>query len=189
MIGNINGLVNSHANIRNITQSGFQIEEDAQKWFVDKMQETNCFEVYGQCYGYRVFKSYLQEEQNTFKADAILIPTCSKITIGAIAVEIKKSGEKIGPGLSQLKDYLQCVFPVGNNIGVMPAFGFLFPCPTQHEATASWMQHQRIGNICIDTNRQLISFHIGEQELLRFDGVGRLVKCVEPRSGRKSGSR
>lgn len=174
---------------RNQTCEGFEKEKDAQTWLESYLQSTNCFNVYSQAKGTMIFRHHVQADFPSVRCDVLLIPK-SRISLGCIVIEIKKSGVKIGPGISQLNDYMRSVFCVGNHaVQVMPSIGFLFPCHKQHSATASWMQQQNLGSIHINEYNGNVHFFSGEEELLRFSPSGELVKTREKKSGKKTGSR
>lgn len=181
----------------NQTSGNFADEKLAQKWLEDFLSAAHLGDgtpffarVLPQQSGQQLFRKHRQEETD-FRCDLLLIPSPVEIreSLGAVVVEIKKSGLPIGKPLSQINDYLLGVFPVGG-VAIVPSFGFLFPCEGQHQATASWMAHQNIGGICIHRHTGDVEFHIGEEHnILLFNADGLFRKFTPPKSGRKAGSR
>ncbi|NBW12842.1 MAG: hypothetical protein EBR82_32945 [Caulobacteraceae bacterium] len=177
----------------NQTQDGFPTEAESQKWIADFMRSTGVFCVYEQVVGYPIYRHHLQEQSNV-RADVLLIPKSNvedKIRLGAIVIEVKKSGVAIGPAISQLKDYLNSVFIVDSlcEVGIIPTYGFVFPCYGQNSATASWMSHQHMGTIQIIEHSGNVCFCSGEERLLEFFPNGGIRFYRQSRNGRKTGSR
>lgn len=179
----------------NLTCGSFDDERDAQKWLVEFLKK--CHDQEGKQFfkfiaeglvGTPLYRHHRQSiDKDSYKCDVLAMPQAPYSEfLGAIVFEVKKSGIKIGPPLSQLKDYMASSFNVCG-IQVVPSFGFLFPCPKQHSATASWMQHQSMGAAFEECNR--FKLFTGEEQLLAFSSTGRLDCMANPKSGRGSGSR
>ena len=87
----------------------------------------------------------------TGRIDRILLPLEKAIaagwTYGAIGIEGKKPGEKIGRPLSQCLDYSRCVFELPTGLLVMLRWVFLYPheCGGELGPLGSIMAQQRIG--------------------------------------------
>jgi hypothetical protein len=198
--GNLNTLVinqDSRAN-PNITCGNFALESEAQAWLIDflgRCQDKNGDPFFRRVMEFRtgvpLFRHHRQSiEKDGYRCDVIALPNRLEYSdlFGAMVFEVKKSDLPVGPGLSQLKDYMASVFDVGG-IQVVPSFGFLFPCLKQHSATASWMAHQSMGSVFQAEYDQHVRFFSGEERLLEFDANGRLIFSRTPRSGRGSGRR
>lgn len=182
----------------NKTCGNFTDEKDAQAWLVDflgrcKDEKGGAFfrRVVEFAQGVPLYRHHRQSiDKERYACDVLALPNIRySVIFGAMVFEVKKSCVEIGPGLSQLKDYMASVFDV-SGIRVVPSFGFLFPCRKQMCATASWMQHQSIGSICQEEYNQRVKIYTGEERLLEFEPSGTLVFVTKsPRSGRGSGSR
>jgi len=177
----------------NITHDGFPEEKNAHEFlrsFLEKasVDSKKLYVVHSEVRGTPLHRHHLQEMQDV-RCDLIALPLTMATRLGAIVIDTKKSGITIGPGISQLHDYLNSVFDVQNGIQVMPTFGFLFPVRKQRCATASWMQHQHIGTIEVKPYSGNLVFFCGEERLMEFTPGGVLIHSAGSRSGRKMGSR
>lgn len=175
--------------LRNITGGNWQTEHDAEEALVQFLENTNLFVVYRQVAGEPLWKHHFQEH-NAVRADLLLFPSQSLIASGwrsgAVVIEVKRSGEKIGPGLNQLIDYTNSSFYIDGGVAVMPSFGFLFPAPKQAEAVASIMAHQHLGTATLEADT--LHLYCGESRILSIcaDGSMRLGKVqVGRRLGRR----
>lgn len=100
------------------TSGDFATEEDACDTFDDAMEEhaSGLFRVYKECQGWYMHGKVGAKETQC-RIDRILIPTAAckeKWGFGAIGVEIKKSGVKVGRVACQCIDYRSAVFEVEN---------------------------------------------------------------------------
>jgi hypothetical protein len=125
------------------------------------------------------------------RIDRLLTPT-SRLEAagwedGALGIEAKRSGEKVGPALAQMGDYLRSVFPCRAGVHVTPAWVFLWPCAKQHGTNASFMQQHRLGSVWHGYGGGL-EFYTGEARVLTVrrhaDGW-----TAEPGPGRSNGRR
>jgi hypothetical protein len=187
IFGNLNGITNKVSD-DNVTCDTFTTEEAAEEWIHEFLISTKRFSVYPQTMGVPIFRHHNQDWKDV-RCDLLAIPLgASGVDVGVLVVEVKRSGIKIGPGISQIMDYLHSVFQVRNSIGVIPTIGFLFPCNKQHGAVASWMQHQHIGTANRNWKNGLV-FFVGEQRVLEFDSSGNLEFYSPLKSGKKMGAR
>lgn len=67
--------------------------------------------------------------------------------IGPVGVECKKSGEKLGPAISQAIDYGRAVFPISGSCTVNLEWIFLWPSGVVAGDIGSIMAQQRIGHM------------------------------------------
>lgn len=67
--------------------------------------------------------------------------------IGPIGVECKRSGEKLGPAISQCLDYQRAVFPINGGCTVNLEWVFIWPSPIIPGDIGSIMAQQRIGTM------------------------------------------
>lgn len=125
------------------------------------------------------------------RIDRLLTPTARLEQAGwedgAIGIEAKRSGEKVGPALAQMGDYLRSVFPCRGGVHVTPAWVFLWPCAKQHGDNASFMQQGRLGSVWLGSGGGLI-FHAGEARVLTVRRSGN-TWTAEPGPGRFHGRR
>ena len=112
--------------------------------------------------------------KQAYRIDRILVPTQklydSGWTKGLIGVEIKRSKIKAGPPISQMFDYLRCVWNSPKNIKVMLDYVFLFPLEKTAGTIASIMAQNRAGSCSLRYGEasewRRLEFFIGEQKVL-----------------------
>jgi hypothetical protein len=154
--------------------------------FLDKH---SLFVHYRQVVGEPLWKHHFQTF-NSVRADLLLLPDQRLIDAGwrsgAIVIEIKRSGEKIGPGLNQAIDYTNTAFYIDGDVAVIPTFAFLFPAPEQAEAVASIMAHQHLGSAFFD--HSVLHFYCGQSRILSVSDEGN-IRLGKPNIGRRLGRR
>lgn len=181
-------LTNVNGSSRNLTCGPWQTEAEAEADLVRFLQYTQAFVIYRQVIGEPLWKHHFQQFQSV-RADLLLLPDQRLIACawqsGAIVIETKRSGKKIGPGLNQAIDYTNTAFYIDGGVAVVPTFAFLFPAPKQAEAVASIMAHQHLGSAFFD--RGSLHLYCGGRILSLSEGgdirLGRLT------IGRRLGSR
>lgn len=127
----------------------------------------------------------------TVRIDRILIPNTRLCALGwthgAIGIEIKRSGMKIGHPIAQAMDYGRSVWSLPAGIKVWLDFVFIWPMPPQHGPVASILAQNRIGSAYTD---QWNPFRLraGQETLMeiRSDGA---IAIGHVSAGRKVGSR
>lgn len=81
--------------------------------------------------------------------DRLLVPTRTLINRGwdhgALGIEVKRSGMKIGKPLNQLLDYSRAVWKMPGRLWLMCEWYFLWPCPYQFGPLGSIQAQQRVG--------------------------------------------
>jgi hypothetical protein len=168
-------------------------EQASAQAFDGIMSTINLFKIYREVCG--TYIDPVGPEPTKPRIDRILIPserlTQAGWNSGAIGVELKRSGEKIGPPLAQCRDYIGASFPISAaRINVRLSYVFLWPARKMHCSLASFQAHFRLGSACPNLlgHGSLIYFYVGEQELLRVgqDGIPQ-IKIVT--SGNKNGRR
>jgi len=172
-----------------VTCGDWTVESDAEDFFVQFVATTGMFRAHRQVFGEPLWKHFWQEHQ-AVKADVLLLPTRKLYDAGwrsgAIVIEVKRSGEKIGPGCNQLIDYTNSVFFLPSGVAVVPTFGFLFPAPKQHGPLASIMAHQHLGTAAI--RHGSLNLFCGESRVLTLGQDGR-IDIGNVNFGRKLGAR
>lgn len=129
----------------------------------------------------------------TVRIDRVLVPTMDLIALGwthgAIGVEIKRSGEKIGPPVSQAIDYGRSVWTLSaaGNVRVWLDYVFVWPMQGQGSFVGSIMQQNRVGT-AEPTYRGGYRLKTGEASLLDVDHLG-TVRVGTGVSGMKAGRR
>jgi hypothetical protein len=132
------------------------------------------------------------QDRNGLRIDRILCARPALVelgwTAGIIGIELKRSGEKAGPPLSQCLDYLRASWrlpPAGSH--VMLDYVFLWPLPKVAGTLASIMAQQRIGS-AFATNSNALRLVSGEANILtvRRSGEVHVGAC---NAGTRIGSR
>lgn len=169
----------------------FLTEADAAKTFDALMAErlSECFRVYPEVRG-----TFTQprpgQVDKAVRIDRVLVPTAAAREMGwahgAIGVEIKRSGTKLGPWLAQAMDYVRSVFEVGGVL-IQPGAVFLWPCEKQFGPIESVMVHNRVGTVTSSRWNPLL-FQFGGETVLRVTHEG-AIEMNDRGSGRKVGSR
>lgn len=127
------------------------------------------------------------------RIDRVLIPNerlaAAGWRHGAIGIEIKRSGEQLGPPLAQAMDYTRAAWTLKEARGLSVLLGavFLWPMPKQYGPLASVMVHNRIGSASFSSWTSL-HLQLGEEAILRIDHAG-VFELGSINSGRKVGSR
>lgn len=172
------------------TVGGFTTEAESAAEFDRRALATGAWKVYREVEGYPV-QPRAFAEMKSLRIDRILTPT-DKLRLagwqhGPVGVELKKSGIKAGPALSQMLDYSRAIWTIqpGHNIAL--ELIFLWPAEKQHGTVASIMQQNRIGTAWY-SKWDVLKFYVGEQRLLRFGRNGE-IESSSLRSGGKAGAR
>lgn len=165
------------------------IEDDAKAEFDRRIESSGLFERnFREVRGY-----YLTHRPNRDGKDAridrILLPGSTLREAGwtsAIGVEIKASGQKLGPPLSQAIDYTYCAFNVGAHWLHLPHI-FLWPLRGQIGAVQSVMLQNSVGSVFDGHGTPLI--FLLERRVIEIYDDGRPPNVSHPVSGTKKGSR
>ncbi len=137
------------------------------------------------------------QRDRTVRIDRLLIPNQRLVDQGwkhgAIGIEIKRSGIKMGPAIAQAMDYTRAVWTLPRGgVQVWLSWVFLWPMPKQGGPVASILAQNRVGTATSDhwTTLQLKS---GEQNILRVhsphSGRRGQVDIGSGTNGRRVGSR
>lgn len=127
------------------------------------------------------------------RIDRILIPNERLCKAGwrhgAIGIEIKRSGEKLGPPLAQAMDYTRSAWTIkeARGISVILSMVFVWPMPKQYGPLASILVHNRIGSASFSAWTSLY-LQFGDETILHVNSMGQL-RLGSGNSGRKVGSR
>lgn len=151
-------------NISDIETTGhWATEPEAEEYLVAFLRQTGLFTVYRQRTGVPIAKHHFQvQSKESLRVDVLLTPQATLMAqgwqYGAIIIDAKRSGIKVGPGLNQLMDYMSTAWPVRGGIMVLPSFAFLFPARSPGGPVASIMSHQHIGAAEVDYHDRLILY-------------------------------
>lgn len=175
-----------------ITTPGPWAYEDKSEAAFDQLVETaapGLFRVFKQITGHYVHPRY----GTAIKApriDRILWPLEALIKqgwdIGPIGVECKRSGEKIGPPISQMLDYSRALWQMPTGTVVHCKWVFLWPLGTVGGPIASIMAQNRLGS-AINSWSGRLQLSTGGQNFASF--VDGKVDLRPIRCGDKVGSR
>lgn len=178
-----------------LTGGEFENEPAAWEWFdamIDRSKSfRNCKEVRG---------TYIQPRIDTDEKDAridrVLIPLKPAIEAGwgdgAIGIEGKKSGTKIGKLISQAMDYTRCVWELEEHHSSVPGlllmtrWVFIYPVDRIVGDIESIMAQNRIGYVRISS--RMLAFSCGGTNGITIDAGG-LIDVKQLPMGRKRGSR
>lgn len=130
------------------------------------------------------------QRDRAMRIDRILTPTPElrdqEWSHGAIGIEVKRSGENIGPPLAQAMDYVRGSWRI-NGVWFQLGAVFLWPMHKQGGPLASLMVHNRIG-AAVPVGYDGIKLALGEEVVLS-SGYGREVRLGRVKSGERVGSR
>ena len=173
--------------------TGGEFETEALAWehFDRMVEKTEAFRMHKEVCG-----EYLQPrfdtEDKSARIDRLLIPLAGAVKAGwvhgAIGVEGKRSGMKVGKLISQAMDYTRCVWELKSPPGmlVMVRWVFVFPVENPKGDLESLMAQNRIGYVTPFTRR--LAFSCGGMHGIVIHDSGELEAKQLPMGG-KRGSR
>lgn len=178
-----------------ITGGQFDTEAEAWVYFDEMIERSGSFGIHREVEG-----DYMQPRFGTelkrARVDRMLIPTRKAREAGwsqgAIAIEGKRSGAKIGRLVTQAMDYTRCVFELkeGNpGLLIVARWVFVWPWPDEQpprDALESIMANNRIGYIVATQSELVFRVSMTNAIRIRFDGS---VEVHELPMGNKRGSR
>lgn len=179
-----------------LTAGDFPDEPSAWTHFDSKVQMGQAFRVHTEVWGELIQPRFGCETEasggkgNRLRIDRILLPMQPAIdagwTGGAIGVEGKKSGAKIGRVISQALDYSRCVFELKNShILVMLRWVFLWPLESEPVGDlGSVMAQNRIGWVASSARTPLV-FGCGGTHGLTIHHDGKITTKPLPMGGKK----
>ena len=102
------------------------------------------------------------DHDHGLRIDRILMPSKALQDAGwlhgAIGVEIKASGTKLGPVVAQAIDYTRCAFEVQPGFFMPVGFVFIFPVQIPGADLGSVMTQNRVGSCVVTPLGQLVFF-------------------------------
>lgn len=132
------------------------------------------------------------QQDRSMRIDRVLLPNQKLLglgwTHGAVGIECKRSGEKIGPPIAQAMDYSRTVWTLpGLNVRIWLDWVFLWPMDRQTGPMASILAQNRIG--CAYSHKwTVLHLKCGESNLIKIDQDGQ-IDIGDARNGQKAGSR
>jgi hypothetical protein len=172
----------------NETTGHYETEGDAKEDFIRHVNDDH-WDVYQEVSG-QVIHPKQDCHATKVMADYLLWPKRFLVSqgwmVGPIIVEVKRSGYKLGPLLSQAFDYMRCQFSPIPGVTVKPKFCVVFPLSRVQETVQSIMSHERVGHSHVAEDGRLRIYLNGIQAYTETGGV--FLRNVE-RSGRKFGSK
>lgn len=188
------GEENVSTDSRYCTCGDFLDEPSSCKEFDRRIAASGLFRSFDEVWGYPL-QPRLDSEQKLLRIDRVLIPSPKLINsgwkYGAVGVEIKQSGVKLGPVVAQAMDYSRCAFDVaGYGLRVMCQWIFVWPCDHIGHDIGSLMDQHRIGGVYGRgrMNQNDLTFKTASGGLLSVDRAG-IFTIKQRKQGNRSGSR
>lgn len=177
------------------TEDGWPTEAEAVAAFDEQMVGCDLFKSYREVVGIPDLR-WDQKSRETFRIDRVLVPTPELIdrgwTAGEIGVEIKRSGERIGPPIAQALDYRRALWQIPSTHGprnIRLSYVFIWPCQGSGGNLASIMQQHRVGTVH-STKWDRFRFLCGESQTLIISYGGNVhMSATALTMGIRSGSR
>ncbi len=113
-----------------LTCGEYALEVDSAKAFDAAVEQSGLFKIWCEVPG-ELLQPLPGKKEKDFRIDRILCPAeklrAAGWTKGLIGVELKRSGEKVGPPLSQCLDYLRAAWTLPSGVRVLIDYCFLWP--------------------------------------------------------------
>ena len=179
------------------TSGNYADEKEACSAFDGATERSGLFKIWKEVNGEMIQAPPGNNIKTAYRIDRVLVPTQklrdSGWSKGLIGVEIKRSNIKAGPPLSQMLDYLRCVWNSPGNIKVMLDYVFLFPLEKTAGTIASIMAQNRAGSCSLRYPEQSewrrLEFFLGEQKLITHYQNADRVEIGNLVVGNRTGSR
>jgi hypothetical protein len=186
-----------------VTIGNYGDEISSGKDFDYYCEKTGLFKIYGKdsvagIHGEMIHPLPGMDNKSYYLIDRILSPTDKLVSagwnLGLIGVELKKTGIKVGPPLSQMLDYLRCAWIIPKtNIKALIDYCFLWPLDKCGGCTASIMAQNRIGGCCVKNNPDAewfrMQFSIGEVFVIKHYFNSDTTEISNMKTGSRTGSR
>jgi hypothetical protein len=169
--------------------SGSWLTEAASASALDhRIEATGMFHIYREVVG-TLTQPRPGQRDRAMRIDRVLTPTpdlrAQGWEHGAIGIEIKRSGESIGPPLAQAMDYVRGSWRI-NGVWFQLGAVFLWPMHKQSGPLASLMVHNRIGSASSEGHDKL-KLSLGEEVIFADGFTG--IRLGRVKSGERVGSR
>lgn len=156
----------------------------------DAAVPTDLFRIYREVRGTLVQPRPGQVDR-AMRIDRVLVPRDALLDLGwkygIVGVELKRSGEKIGPPIAQAMDYSRGVWTLPGDMRVWLEYVFVWPMAKQGSTIGSICAQQRVGSCGALAQWSHFYLKSGETSLLDISDGRVRVGAVE--SGAKVGSR
>jgi len=168
----------------------FATERDVADDFDKRIEATKAFRVYREVTG-EIFQPRVGTRSQGIRIDRVLLPLPATVAagwnLGAVGIELKRTGEKIGPVISQAIDYQRACWRLEpSGVLIVTEWVFLWPFRNQMFALASIMAQQRIGVGHFSSWNQVV-LSAGSSTVFSIrDGLKEIKPC---QCGKKTGSR
>lgn len=134
----------------------------------------------------------MRQEQRGVRIDRILIPRQRLIdagwSLGAIGIEIKRSGVRVGPPLAPAIDYVRSAWTIRpDGLAIVLGACFVWPMDKQSGPLCSLMSNTRVGSASFSNYESLV-LTLGEEHVLRVATSGEF-RVRDAGTGRQVGSR
>lgn len=132
--------------------------------------------------------------QTTVQADRLVVPKRSAIDkgwdLGAVVIECKPPGEKLGPVVAQCIDYLRSAYELrASKVVVIPQYAFIWQTPSLISGDiASMMAQNRIGGMFLHHHVSIIEAKFCGRRVFEL-GPAELHGWQRPKCGNKTGRR
>ena len=152
---------------RAFTTGPWQDEDETRQAFVESAKADPRFSsVYEEVEG-RYVAQMPHDKVRDPRIDVVLIPSTDLRTAGwchgAIGVEVKAPGKRVGPAAAQCIDYTRATFNVMNGFYMPLSMVFLFECGVVGGDLESVMVQNRVGTCRMAGNRTLRFFRGGSE--------------------------
>jgi len=173
-----------------------------EQWFTEaeacaaldaRLAKLGLFNVYSEVQGQYLQPKFGRTKEAAPRIDRVLVPKhtlCDRgWNHGCIGVEVKRSGARVGPALSQMLDYRGAVWRIDpvRDIWICLSWVMLWPASKEHGEIASLLAQNRLGTI--DGEYGGLRFASGETVLARFNQFGDRDRISAANNGRRQGSR
>jgi hypothetical protein len=174
------------------TYGDYQAESDACDVFDECAHSSGMWIVHREIVGTPWQPRPFANQKQNLRIDRILQPKQRLLDLGwphgCVGVEIKASGVKIGPPVSQMLDYSRCVWqlPTGNATALK--YIFLFPCRSALGNMMSVMHQNNLG-FAMECGRRRLGLKLGGTGLFSDRGDKGVDIRSDVSGGAKAGSR
>jgi hypothetical protein len=162
---------------------GYPLETDSARRIdaVLRGAEQHAFAVYAEVTGRRLYIPPGKDAGGKPRIDRIIVPRQPALDLGwewgAAGIELKKSGEKVGPAVEQATDYQHCQFRLPW-AWVSLDLIFLFPFELAHGFQESVMQRNNLGGAWIRPSRGSLVFTLRGKQVLELGDRGCPVREI-----------
>lgn len=172
-----------HERAASVFMDGFPLEADSARRIdaVLNGEQQRLFKVYREVSGRRLYIPPGKDQGGTPRIDRVLVPYPPAMDLGwrwgAVGIELKRSGEKVGPAVEQSVDYQHCQFRVPW-AWVHLDLVFLFPFCKATGFQESVMARNNIGGAWIRNSRGSLVLTMRGTDILELAANGAAMREV-----------